>query len=135
MDSHIASLDAVCVDEIKSIIAKAPRMTAGTTRLTANEIAVRYDLEIESSLASGLAALVSDTPAASTGDHLLSASLAIKVGKLRSFVLEKATAIVTAPYQCAELQHLNEQAATTDDTTQYPHATNGQQPDGCSCQG
>ncbi len=111
MDAHIASLDAVCVSEIKSIIAKAPRMTAGTTRLSANEVAVRYDLEIENLLASGLAALVSATPAASTGNHLLSASLAIKVGKLRSFVLEQATAVATTPYQCAELQDLNDQAA------------------------
>jgi len=110
IDPHLASLDAVCIDEIKSIIAKTPRMTAGTTRLTDNEVSVRYDLEIESSLANGLAALVSDTPVADTGDHLLSASLAIKVGKLRSFILEKATAISTTPYQCADLQDLNEQA-------------------------
>jgi len=110
LNAQITSLDAVCVTEIESIIAKTPRMTAGTTRLTANEIAMRYDLEIESSLANGLAGLVSNTPSASTGDYLLSASLAIKVGKLRSFVLEKATALFTTPYQCAELQQLNEQA-------------------------
>jgi len=111
VNAQIAALDAVCVDEIKSIIAKTPRMTAGTTRLTANEVAMRYDLEIESSLAAGLAGLVSNTPSASTGDYLLSASLAIKVGKLRTFVLEKATALVAAPYQCSALQQLNEQAA------------------------
>ncbi len=110
VNAQIASLDAVCVAEIESIIAKAPRMTAGTTRLTANEIAMRYDLEIESSLASGLAGLVSNTASASTGDYLLSASLAINVGKLRGFVLEKATALFTTPYQCANLQQLNEQA-------------------------
>jgi hypothetical protein len=109
-NSHLDSLDAVCVAEIKSIIAKAPRMTAGTTRLTSNEVAVRYDLEIESVLASGLAALVSDTPPAGKADHLLSASLAIRVGKLRSFVLEKATAVFESPYQCASMQNLNEQA-------------------------
>ena len=110
MDTYMASLDAVCVAEIKSITAKTPRMTAGVTRFTANEVAMRYDLEIENSLASGLAALVSDTPSAGTGNHLLSASLAIKVGKLRNFVLEKATALVTTPYQCAKLQDLNVQA-------------------------
>jgi len=110
MDAHIASLDPVCITEIKSIIAKTPRMTAGTTRFTANEVAMRYDLEIERSLAGSLAALVSNTPSASTGDYLLSASLAIKVGKLRSFLLEKATELYTTPYQCANLQELNEQA-------------------------
>ncbi len=110
LDTHMASLDAVCTAEIKSIIAKTPRMTTGVTRFTDNEVAMRYDLEIESSLASGLAALVSGTPSADTGNHLLSASLAIKVGKLRNFVLEKATALVTTPYQCAKLQGLNVQA-------------------------
>jgi len=110
MSARLDTLDSVCVAEIEAMIAKAPRMTAGTTRLNANEIAVRYDLEIENSLASGLAALVSSIPSASDGNFLLSASLAIKVGKLRSFVLEKATAIFENPYQCANFQQLNERA-------------------------
>lgn len=110
MTTKLGTLDAVCVAEIESMIARTPRMTAGTTSLTASEIAVRYDLEIENSLASGLAALVSNTPSAIDGNFLLSASLAIKVGKLRSFVLEKATAIFETPYQCAKLQKFNEQA-------------------------
>lgn len=110
MNAHMASLDDVCVAEIKSIISKTPRMTSGLTRLTKNEVAISYDLEIESSLASGLAGLVSNIPSASSGAHLLSASLAIKVGKLRTFVLEQATALVNAPYQCAKLQQINEQA-------------------------
>jgi hypothetical protein len=102
--------DAVCVAEAKSIIAKAPRMTAGTTKLTANEIGMRYEVEIEDSLASGLAALVSDTPVAEDGDHLFSASLALQIGKLRNFVLEKVNAIVATPYQCEVLQELNRNA-------------------------
>ena len=104
------ALDDVCTAEIKAMVAKAPRMTAGTTKLTANEIGMRYELEIESSLAASLAGLVSDTPVAVDGDHLLSGSLAIQVGKLRSFVLEKVTAIVTTPYECEILQELNQNA-------------------------
>lgn len=103
-------LDEVCTAEIKAMVAKAPRMTAGTTKLTADEMAMRYELEIENSLALSLAGLVSDTPTAVDGDHLLSASLAINVGKLRSLVLEKVTAIVTTPYQCAMLNDLNQHA-------------------------
>jgi len=111
-DMHFdpASLDAVCIAEAKAMLAKAPRMTAGTTVLSANEIGMRYELEIESSLASGLAALVSDTPVAEDGDHLLSGSLAIQVGKLRTFVLDKVNAIVASPYQCSELEELNQNA-------------------------
>lgn len=110
IDFDPASLDAVCIAEIKSMVAKAPRITAGTTKLTASEIGMRYELEIESSLASGLAALVSDTPVATDGDYLLSGSLALMVGKLRSFVLEKVNAIVASPYQCEMLQALNQNA-------------------------
>lgn len=103
-------LDAVCVAEAESMIAKAPRMTAGTTKLSVNEIGMRYELEIENSLASSLAALVSAIPVAEDGDHLLSASLALQVGKLRNYVLEKANAIVASPYQCEQLQELNQNA-------------------------
>ena len=110
IDEHMDTLDAVCVDEIKAMIAKAPRMTTGVTQFTANELAMRYELEMESSLAAGLAALVPDIPPAGNGNHLMSASLAVKVGKLRNFVLEKVTAIVATPYQCTKLNDLNLQA-------------------------
>ena len=103
-------LDEVCTTEVRAMVAKAPRMTAGTTKLTANEIAIRYELEIENSLAGNLAGLVSDTPVAVDGDELLSGSLAIQVGKLRSFVFEKVNAIVATPYQCEMLQDLNQNA-------------------------
>lgn len=110
MDAHMDTLDAVCVDEIKSMVAKAPRMTAGVTQFTENELAMRYELEIENPLAASLAALVSNTPPAGDSNNLVSASLAVKVGKLRNFVLEKATAIAATPYQCARLSDLNMQA-------------------------
>jgi len=105
-----ASFGEVCIAEAKSMVAKAPRMTAGTTSLTANEIGMRYEVEIENSLASSLVALVSDTPVAVDGDHLLSGSLALQIGKLRTFVLEKVNAIVASPYQCEKLQQLNQNA-------------------------
>jgi hypothetical protein len=108
--AHLAALDTVCVAEIKSMVAIAPRMTAGATGLTADKISVRYDLELESTLASGLAMLVSDTPVATEGDYLLSASLAVKVGKLRNFMLEKANDVIATPYQCEMLQELNQNA-------------------------
>jgi len=107
----VASLDAVCVAEAKAMLAKAPRVTAGTTRITANEIAFRTEIEIEGTLASSLAALVSDTPAAAESDNLFAVSIAVQVGKARNFLLEKATAIAASPYQCSELQQLNQAAA------------------------
>ena len=108
--NELPSLDATCVAEIKQLVAKTPRMTAGTTRLTANEFAMRYELEMDGMLAGALSGLVSDTPVAADGDRPLSASLALKVGKLRTFMLEKANAIVASPYQCEHLQEINQNA-------------------------
>ena len=119
-DFDPASIGEICVAEIKSMVAKAPRMTAGTTVLSANEIGMRYELEIESSLASGLATLVSSTPVATEDDNLLSASLALNIGKLRTFMLEKATAILTTPYQCEMLQDLNRNAGELADQLNIP---------------
>ncbi len=106
------NLDETCVAELNAIVARAPRMTGGTTKLTANEIAMRYDLEFDTTLAEDLAGLVASIPAAVDGSHLLSASLALQVGKLRSFMLDRANAIVATPYQCAMLQELNQNADT-----------------------
>ena len=108
---EIDALDPACVSEAKAMIAKAPRMTAGSTNISANEIAFRYELEFENTLAAGLAALVSNTPAAAETDNLFSASLALQVGKLRGFILEKATAVNVNPFQCGELAQLNQGAS------------------------
>ena len=110
MDYDPSELGDVCIAEIKSIVAKAPRMTAGMTTLTTDEMTVRYDLEMESTLAAGMAALVSNTPVAQDGDHLFSASLAIQIGKLRNLMVEKANEIVASPYQCERLQDMNSSA-------------------------
>ncbi len=109
-DFDTSNYAAVCTAEFKSIVAKAPRMTAGITALKKDAMAMRYDLELQSGLASGLAALVSDTPVAEEGKHLFSASLAIRVGKLRNFLIEKANELVASPYQCEQLLDLNEGA-------------------------
>ncbi len=105
--NNIPALDENCATEARAMIARAPRMTAGTMKLTENEVAWRYELEMDSMLATGLAALVSDTPLAQDEGQLLSASLAVQIGKLRSYVLEKATAIVASPFQCDKLQQMN----------------------------
>jgi hypothetical protein len=55
--------------------------------------------------------LISDIPVATDDANLFSLSLALKVGKLRGFMLEKATAIIASPYQCEMLQQINGNAA------------------------
>jgi len=105
-----ATLDSVCVGEIKGMIAKAPRITAGTTLLTPNETGMRYELEMDGALAQALSGIVSNTPAAGDGGQLLDASLAVKIGKLRAFMLEKANELVAAPFQCKRFDDFNQAA-------------------------
>ncbi len=115
-DAHInlESFDAICREEVREIITHTPRITAGITKLSNTEIALRYQLDVESTLAGTLAGLVSNTPPAASGEQLLTASLALKIGKLRGFLLDKANSFVAAPFQCKlfdELNHGAEQLA------------------------
>jgi len=110
---HVAlpAFDAVCAGEIRGLVAKAPRLVAGTTELTANAIGMRYQLELEPTLAGRLAKLVSDVPRAEDDPgYLVSMALAIQVGRLREFLLEKTTEWVNAPFQCQQLAGFNAMA-------------------------
>ncbi len=104
-------LDPVCVAEVRSMIAQAPRMAIGTTELTANVISMKFQLELDPTLAGDLADLVADVPVAdeSTG-KLFAASLALQAGRLKEFALNRATALAEAPFQCARLAHVNKAA-------------------------
>jgi hypothetical protein len=109
-----ARLSEVCVEEIHGIIDHAPRMTMGTTELTDTAVAAQYRVETPDSLAKQLMALVSRLPAAPRdSDRLAEFSFGMKFGTARDFVLEKANAIVAAPYACEHLQDLNQSALQT----------------------
>jgi hypothetical protein len=101
--------DPVCEAEIKGLVARAPRLVAGTTELSANAVGIKYQLEIEPTLAGELARLVSDVPLADdSSDYLVSMSLGIQLGRLREFLLDKASAWTAEPYQCPQLAGLNQ---------------------------
>jgi hypothetical protein len=111
-DFEGASLDPVCVAEIKSMLALAPRFNLGTTELTANAVAIKYQLELDAALAGQLADLVADVPVADdSADKMIAASLGIRAGRLRELLLEKATAMSEAPFQCSKLAGLNKGAS------------------------
>lgn len=108
-----ADIDPVCVAEARTIIAAAPRFVAGTTELTADAIGIRYQIEIQPTLAQALTTLVSEVPVASSDPtRLLATSLGINIGTLREFLLEKATELAASPFQCPKLAELNKQIST-----------------------
>ncbi|MFT5140208.1 MAG: hypothetical protein ACI9H8_001107 [Lysobacterales bacterium] len=111
----------VCLAEVKGIIAKAPRMVMGTTELSSNILGLSYQLELESSLAGKLLELVAEVPVADNNpDKLVSASLGIQFGKLRTFAMEQINAVIANPYQCEKLQQLNTQATVLAEQMNVP---------------
>lgn len=106
-----ATLGATCNSEIHGIIDNMPMMTAGVTELTGDTVAYQYRLQHPNTLASQLQALVPALPALSgAADRVMEFAFGIKIGAAREFLREKATAIVDAPYQCEELEELNQSA-------------------------
>jgi hypothetical protein len=108
---QMPSFDPLCREEIEALVARAPRLVAGTTELTAAAIGIRYQLEMEAGLAGRLMHLVSDVPPAEddTAD-LVSMAVALQLGRLREFLLEQASELVNQPFQCPQLADLNESA-------------------------
>ena len=106
-----ADITPECVDEVHAIIDNAPRMTAGTTELTANALAYQYQLESPPTLAARLVDLVARIPAAPTdSDRLMDFSFGLRTGAVRDFLREKAQAIVDDPFRCEQLLALNDRA-------------------------
>jgi len=100
-----ASISAECVTEIHEIIDNAPRMTAGTTEFSS---AYQYRVESPVELAGQLAGLVARLPAADAASRrILDLSFGMRIGALRDFLREKATAIIDDPYLCEHLQEVN----------------------------
>jgi hypothetical protein len=109
--AQLPVLDDVCSGEIRGLVAKAPRLVGGTTELTAEAIGMKYQLEMEPSLAGRLAQLVSDVPRAEDSpDYLMSMAVALQMGRVREFLLEKASDLMNEPFQCPQLANLNQSA-------------------------
>jgi hypothetical protein len=110
-----------CRTEINGIIANTPFFYTGITELSETVVANQMVMQTEATLAGELINLVSDVPAASPeSSYLAELALGLKVGPVRDFLRNKATAIVTQPYQCEFLQNMNEYAQQASDQLNQP---------------
>lgn len=106
-----ASITPECVAEVHGIIDNAPRITAGTTELSATAIAYQYRVEAPATLAGQLTRLAARIPAADAmSTRVLDLAFGIRFGALRDFLREKAEAIAQNPYRCEYLRELNSRA-------------------------
>jgi hypothetical protein len=113
-NTRLSSLGPACVSEIHAIIDQAPRMTAGTTELSAAAIGYQYRVESPSTLAGRLMDLVAEIPAVeAVSARMLDFAFGMRLGAVRDFVQETASAIVADPFACEQLQALNDGAADT----------------------
>ncbi len=116
-----ADFGEVCINEVKALVAKVPRIVGGTTELTPNTIGISYQLELESTLAAKLVQLVAKVPVADKNPNkIFSASVGLRVGRLRNFVMEQINAVVANPFECDKFRGLNAQAQAVADKLNVP---------------
>lgn len=102
-------LSPACKSEINAMLAKAPRLVAGATALTNEQINSAFIWEMDTELSQDMAQLASRIPAT---DETAAFSFGMSVDLLNSQkVLTKyIDNIINAPYQCELFTQLNQQA-------------------------
>jgi len=107
-------LDDTCKQEIRSLVALAPRMVFGTEQMDGDGFAGKIVVELRRDLAQELMTMRTTVPGLDI-ESLRGAVFALGAGfdmeRALTFAEGKATAIQSAPYRCAALHKLNELAA------------------------
>ncbi len=120
-DFDPSAIDPACKREARLATGFVPRLVAGTRKLDADSMALRYQVETNSLLGGQLERLVADVPPASTDPaHRASASLSLQAGRVREFLLDSANALAAAPFECPQLQELNVQVQELANTLNQP---------------
>ncbi len=117
----LSDVDPACAREARLFTTFVPRLVAGTTDVTADSVSMRYQVETNALLGGQLERLVADVPAASSDpDRMVSASMSLQMGRVREFLLDSANAMAAVPFQCPQLQDLNEQVRQAAETLNQP---------------
>lgn len=107
------TIDDTCKQEIRSLVALAPRMVVGTEQIDGNGFAGKFVVELRPDVAQELMAMRASVPGLD-GEHTKGAILAMGGGldmeRALAFVHKKAGEIVAAPYACPDLADLNRAA-------------------------
>ena len=102
--------DAACRDEFDALAAKAPRFGFGYRTIEPRHMAMHARLDLDPVLAKSLSSLTGPLPGNADGDALFELSATLPVLRVRDFLRSQADAIITAPFRCAALAHLNDAA-------------------------
>lgn len=107
-------LDATCKQEIRSLVALAPRAVFGTEQIDASGFAGKFVLELRPDVAQELMTMRASVPGVDP-EAMKSAVFAMGGGfdmeRALTFAQTRAMAIQAAPYQCPALADLNKAAS------------------------
>jgi hypothetical protein len=104
------ALDDTCKQEIRSLVALAPRMVFGTEQMDADGFAGKFVVELRRDIAQELMAMRTPVPGLdieSARSAVFAMGFGLDTGRLRTFIESKVAAVQSAPYRCAALTELN----------------------------
>lgn len=105
-----AELSAACVDEFIEMAGVVPGVVYGLTGIDDDEVSQRGVIGIRSDIASTMKDVMRAMPGLGTdSDGMFSFGMGFDIIKLKDFMVSRATAIQSDPYQCDKLQDLNGQ--------------------------
>lgn len=107
-------LGDVCKQEIRQLVALAPRMVFGTDQIDAQGFAGRFVLELRPDLAQELMAMrtpVGGLDPANIGQPIFAMGAALDMNRALSFAQTTAAGIQATPYACPQLAELNRAAS------------------------
>lgn len=113
MAEAVAALSPVCRSEIRDLARAMPRAAFGAEYVPGGDTSVALALEMAPERArelEGIESQVQGFGLRPDARDLLSLGVAVNVDKALGFLVARASAIQTAPYQCDELAGLNEAA-------------------------
>ncbi len=102
-------LSPACKAEITAMIAKAPRMVAGSKELTNDTINGSFVWEMDSTLATDLATISGRIPQANS-DAAISLGMSFDLINAKALASKYVDQIVKKPYVCEHLLEMNQQA-------------------------
>lgn len=108
-------LTAECKQEIRSLVALAPRLVFGTEQFDASGFAGKFVVELRPDVAQDLMAMRASVPGLdleSTRSAMFAMGVGFDMDRALAFAQSKAAAIATAPYTCEHLAEINRVAGS-----------------------
>ncbi len=99
--------EPACVTEVRGLLNKAPRMYFGVTELSADIVAMRSIISLDSDFRTGLASVVGNAPINNDPKTPLNFGLNLNLAGMRDFIAEQSSNVSQSPFTCSHLEDLN----------------------------